>query len=212
MISTRYHLFTVISIFLSLGIGILLGGSLGQHWLSEKQQTLVSQLEDHYDRQLQKNRKLQADYQKIERAFQEEKHKMDDFLRLTVGDSLSNRYFIVFSADKARASRLQKMIQWAGGQAQILESFTYFPTDADGIILLGDGLMDRIDADVLKDIQLQYHAPVVVHSGEASVDWQFPGIYHFEGSLSEALGEYRFLKYLGKVIPPYKEEKVRYGA
>lgn len=204
MISTRYHLFTVISIFLALGIGILLGGSLGQQWLSEKQQTLMNQLELHYEGQLKKNRQLTADNKKMNQAILEEKKKIDDLLRLTIGDSLSNRFFVLISADTEQASRLRQMIGWAGGRVQVQQSLKYFPVEADGIILLGDGFRDQIDKDLLKDMQLLYRAPIVVHTAEPMRKQHLPHIYHFNGPMSGALDEYRFLKKLGHIIPSYK--------
>lgn len=207
MISTRYHLFTVISIFLALGIGILLGGSLGQQWLSEKQQTLMDQLERHYDKQLAENRKLSADIKKLHQAYTDEKSKTDDLLQITVGNVLHNRYLIVFSADKQRAARLEKMIQWAGGQVQVLDSLKYFPADADGVILLGDDFTDQVSGDLLRDLQLMYQAPVIVHTTQPFRDWGLHGIYTFNGPMSETLAEYRFLKYVGKIIPPYEERR-----
>lgn len=207
VISTRYHLMTVISIFFALGIGILLGGSLGQQWLSEQQQTLINQLERHYDKQLAHNRELSANIKKVRQAYEEEKRKTDELLRLTVGQSLNNRYFIVFSADQERGERLKEMIQWAGGQARTLNSLKYLSVDADGVILMGDEFTDQVNADVLRDLQLLYQVPVVVHTTEPVREWGIDDIYTFNGTVSEALSEYRFLKFLGKVIPPYEEAK-----
>ena len=205
MISTRYHLMTVISIFFALGIGILLGGSLGQHWLSEQQQNLIDQLEHHYDEQLAHNRQLSANMKKVRQAYQEEKSKTDELLRLTLGDSLKNRYLVIFSADRDRAERMKRMIQWAGGQARTLNSLKYLSIDVDGIVLMGDGFMDQVNDDVLQDLQLLYRVPVVVQTTEPVREWAMRDIYTFNGAVSETLTEYRFLQFLGKVIPPFKE-------
>ncbi|MFS8581188.1 MAG: copper transporter, partial [Novibacillus thermophilus] len=83
MVSARYHLVTVMSVFLALGLGILLGGSLGQQWLSEKQQGLIDQLERHYDEQVTQNRELSASLNKVQKAYRKEKDKTDELLRLT---------------------------------------------------------------------------------------------------------------------------------
>lgn len=204
MLSTRYHLFTIISIFLSLGIGIVLGGSLGQQWLTEKQHILMDQLVNRYDEQLAKNRKLTRDMYELQQTINEEKNKTDALLRSTVRASLKNRFLLVYSADKGRASRLKRMIEWAGGQVQVVQSLKYLPVQADGVVLLQDDFFDQVTAEVLSDLQLLYRVPVIVHSTTAD-DWQLRNIYTFKGALSEVLAEYRFLKYLGKVIPPYKE-------
>lgn len=205
MITTRYHLVTVISIFLALGVGILLGGSLGQQWLSEKQQSLMTQLEQRYNEQLAYNRKLSADIEKVRQAYREEKTKVDDLLQLTVGNVLHQRHFIIFSRDPGKARRLEEMIRWAGGRVRIHDSLQYLPVNPDGVILMADGFSNQLDGDVLRDLQLLYRAPVVVHTTDSTQEWQMNGIFTFNGAMSEPVTGYRFLEFLGKVIAPMKE-------
>jgi len=207
VVSARYHLVTVMSVFLALGLGILLGGSLGQQWLSEKQQGLIDQLERHYDEQVTQNRELSASLNKVQKAYRKEKDKTDELLRLTVGDALSDRYFVVYSSDHRQAKRLKKMIEWAGGHARTLDSLTYTQDDVDAVVLMGDSYLDQVNRDVLRDLQLLYGAPIVVHTTtEAAREWQGARIYPYNGSLSEVLSEYKFLKFLQEVIPPPLKE------
>lgn len=205
MITTRYHLVTVISIFLALGVGILLGGSLGQQWLSEKQQSLMTQLEQRYDEQLAHSRKLSADIEKVRQAYREEKNKVDELLQLTVGNVLHQRYFIIFSADLAKARRLEEMIRWAGGQVQVHDSLQYLPANPDGVILMGDGFSDQLDGEMLQDLHLLYRAPIVVQTADSTREWRMNGIFTFNGTMSEPLTGYRFLEFLGKIMVPLKE-------
>lgn len=205
MISTRYHLFTVISLFLALGIGILIGGSLGQQWLSEKQHVLVDQLERHYLIQQEKNRLLTEKYNKLNEAYLAAKSKTDELLRLSLKGSLSNRYFLLFSADLEQASRLQNIIEWAGGHVKLQPTLNYLPVETDGIILFGDEFNDQLDKDLLNDLQLLYQAPVVVHTNDRESDWHMSNVHTFNGLMGEALTEYQFLKNLSRIIPPYEE-------
>ncbi|MCF6094429.1 copper transporter [Microaerobacter geothermalis] len=48
MVSLRFHIITIISVFLALGIGILLGGTMGGQWLDKNQQKLLQSLEVRY--------------------------------------------------------------------------------------------------------------------------------------------------------------------
>lgn len=59
MVTLRYHFLTIAAIFLSLGLGIILGGGIGQNWLNEKQQAILSNLEKKYDEAMQNNEQLQ---------------------------------------------------------------------------------------------------------------------------------------------------------
>ena len=65
MISHRYHMITIVAVFLSLGLGIILGGSIGQNWINEKQQTLLVGLGEKYDQALQSNSMLQDQIQEL---------------------------------------------------------------------------------------------------------------------------------------------------
>lgn len=56
---------TIAAVFLSLGLGIILGGSIGQNWINEKQQTLLVSLEEKYDQALQSNVLLQNQIQEL---------------------------------------------------------------------------------------------------------------------------------------------------
>lgn len=42
LITNKYYITTIIAIFLSLSLGILIGGTLGQQWINNNQQKLVS--------------------------------------------------------------------------------------------------------------------------------------------------------------------------
>lgn len=50
---------SIVAIFFALGIGILIGGTLGQQWMFQTEQHTVSLLMDKYEGQLKENHKLQ---------------------------------------------------------------------------------------------------------------------------------------------------------
>lgn len=59
MLTSKYHIGSIIAIFIALGIGILMGGTLGQQWMHETEQNLVNLLMEKYDNQVMENQKLQ---------------------------------------------------------------------------------------------------------------------------------------------------------
>jgi hypothetical protein len=80
MIHIRYHLITVMAIFLALGVGILLGGTAGQSWFALKEQEFLSSMEDKYDKALKSNNELKQKLNQlivqIERSNEEVLHLM----------------------------------------------------------------------------------------------------------------------------------------
>ncbi len=59
MLSSKYHIGSIIAIFVALGIGILLGGTLGQQWMRQTEQSMMSMLMEKYDRQITENQRMQ---------------------------------------------------------------------------------------------------------------------------------------------------------
>lgn len=58
MLSTRYHIASIMAVFLALGVGILIGGTLGQKWMHEAEDSVVKMLMNKYDQQLSVNQEL----------------------------------------------------------------------------------------------------------------------------------------------------------
>lgn len=59
LLSSKYHMSTIIAIFLALGMGILIGGTLGQQWVYQTEDRLVDLLMNRYEDQLSVNQLLQ---------------------------------------------------------------------------------------------------------------------------------------------------------
>ncbi|MBO8163116.1 MAG: copper transporter [Brevibacillus sp.] len=80
MIHIRYHLLTIASIFLALGIGILLGGTAGQSWFAARQQEFLLSLEEKYNNALKSNNELKQQVNElivqVERSNEEVIHLM----------------------------------------------------------------------------------------------------------------------------------------
>lgn len=59
MLSTRYHIASIMGIFFALGVGILIGGTLGQRWMHEAENHVVDKLMRKYEAQLAINQDLE---------------------------------------------------------------------------------------------------------------------------------------------------------
>jgi hypothetical protein len=59
LLTTRYHIGSIIAIFVALGIGILIGGTLGQKWMHQTENSIVELLMERYEQQLTFNQLLQ---------------------------------------------------------------------------------------------------------------------------------------------------------
>lgn len=70
MLTARYHVATIIAIFLSLGIGIVIGGTLGQKWAVQAEDSIVDLLSNRYDMLLAENQAMKKRLGSLERFLQ----------------------------------------------------------------------------------------------------------------------------------------------
>ncbi|WP_160643740.1 copper transporter [Chengkuizengella marina] len=59
MVSSRFYIITIISIFLALGIGIFIGSTLGQQWIHQTEESIAERFMEKYESQLSINQELQ---------------------------------------------------------------------------------------------------------------------------------------------------------
>lgn len=114
MITFRYHVITVIAIFLSLGIGIFIGGSIGQQWLNEKQMDILHRLETKYEEALNRNKMMQ---ERLNRVSHEMAKANDDFLNILVQKfepTLKGRDVLFLGARTEQTEPLENLLQSIG--------------------------------------------------------------------------------------------------
>lgn len=58
MLTTRYHIGSLIAVFLALGIGLVVGGTLGRGWVNEAEERVVGMLSSRYEEQQAENLEL----------------------------------------------------------------------------------------------------------------------------------------------------------
>jgi hypothetical protein len=66
MLTARYHIATIIAIFLSLGVGIVIGGTLGQKWAMQAENGIVDLLTERYEMILAENQAMKKQLGSLE--------------------------------------------------------------------------------------------------------------------------------------------------
>lgn len=209
MLSTRYHLSTIVAIFFALGIGILLGGSLGQQWLSDRQQALVERLERRYEEVQERSHQLEKRIGALQSAVLAGRKQNRDLLRNAVKDQLFGRHILLIGGESDRVESLSETIRWAGGRVSHVPDLTEIPVNADAILFL-DGLTDsRWKNDVMKRVKTGLTLPVIVQVVKEKN--QIPQledipVHSFVGELEEhPLDAYQLIKLLHQSISEKKE-------
>lgn len=116
MYGFRYHLVTVISIFMALGTGILLGGSMGEELFSREQRALFDQLEEKYNLTRAENLKWNK------KASDLTKHasQFDQILREAslpyIKGRLAGKKIAIVQLEKGDTAGLNLFLQMAGAQ------------------------------------------------------------------------------------------------
>lgn len=71
MLTARYHIASIMALFFALGIGIFIGGTLGQTWVRNTEDRVVDMLLDKYERQVAVNQELQKQIGSLQLIFRE---------------------------------------------------------------------------------------------------------------------------------------------
>ena len=211
MLTTRYHLSTIVAIFFALGIGILLGGSLGQQWLSERQQALVERLEKRYEEVQDRSHQLEKRIIRLQTELMVGRRQNRELLKTAVRDQLEGRRILLLGGDRKVAESLSEIIRWAGGSVSRASNLAGMPGETDAILLL-EGDSDEWRSGVMKRIQEGLSIPVIVQvvnqkPRKPSPSGEIP-VYSFAGEIDDhPLNAFELIRMLHKSITG-KEEPV----
>ena len=161
MLTTRYHLSTIVAIFFALGIGILLGGSLGQQWLSERQQALVDRLEKRYEEVQDRSHQLEKRIGVLQSELMAGRRQNRELLKTAVKDQLEGRRILLIGGERQVADSLSEVIRWAGGSVSQASGWADVPGEADAILLL-ERFPDEWKSGVMKRLKEGLSMPVIV--------------------------------------------------
>ncbi|MFD1395147.1 copper transporter [Kroppenstedtia eburnea] len=159
MISSRTLLHTLIAVFLSLGVGILLGGTGGHSWLEQREGVLLDNLEQRMDQLSQEQDRLRKDLQGREENLERLRGQNRILLREAVKGRLKDRLVLVFGGSDREARRLGEAIQAAGGAIARPSAFPSLPDRFDAIVLLPDSAENP---QMIRDVRMSYSGPVLI--------------------------------------------------
>lgn len=159
MISNRTLFSVLIAVFLSLGVGIFLGGSGGHSWLEQREGILVEKLELRMDQLSKDQDRLRKDLQGREKTLKRLRGQNRALLREAVKGRLKDRLVLVFGGSDREARRLGEAIRAAGGAIARPSAFPSLPDRFDAIVLLPDSAENP---QMIRDVRMSYSGPVLI--------------------------------------------------
>lgn len=209
MITNRYYITTIIAIFLSLSLGILLGGTLGQQWINDNQKNLIT----HYE---QKAKQLAIDKEELSQQNEElnifyEKLK-EDYKNLftdSIANSIEGKKILWIDDTNHSFEPLKNTVTLAGGLIQDVgddtEAFiqsiddTYSIAEYDAILFFPNEMN-------FADYQwfLEYDIPVIYITDNQSADTRTNDveidIYEQKVDLNSLNEHYKFILFLENLL------------
>lgn len=144
MITLRYHIITLVAVFLSLGLGIILGGSIGQNWINEKQQTLLIGLEEKYDQAVTSNEMLQQQIQELSIRMEQANEEFSTFVSKGYLTDLSGKRIGVWQEQGRETEALHQLFLSVGLEIVLLNEQDLQQDLSFPIVLVGETLPDGI--------------------------------------------------------------------
>lgn len=114
MINFRYHFITIAAIFLALGIGILLGGTAGQSWLTAKEQEILSNMERKYNQALRSNNEMKQQINQLIAQVDQNNHEVIHLMTAQYAEDLQGQTIYVWQSDSMDLKKIQHVLNSAG--------------------------------------------------------------------------------------------------
>lgn len=185
MLTARYHTASIMALFFALGIGIFIGGTLGQTWVRNTEDRVVDMLLDKYERQVAINQELQKQIGSLQLIYRE------------IDPALKHKKILWIRPEHAKNELLSFIFQTVGAEwaEQTMDGdkpAVGWKRDAmfvPDIILISSGESDRQVMEELRKLQAEADSPSPV-----VVD-----VSAFAGSLHEPEGLADLMKYLKRL-------------
>ncbi|GAX91900.1 copper transporter [Effusibacillus lacus] len=118
MYGYRYHLTTIIAVFMALGIGILLGGSAGQELFPKEQLSLMNRLEEKYNAARAENVKYNRKVTELMRQTSQLDHALGQLANSYMKQKLTGKKIVLIQMEKGDPARVADWLQSSGAQVQ----------------------------------------------------------------------------------------------
>jgi len=137
LISNKYYVTTIIAIFLSLSIGILIGGTLGQQWISFNQQKIITHYEQKSKELEETNKGLVTANKDITNKYQIIEKEINSLDTKSISNTLRDKQFLFISTPTQNNNLITNAIALAGGNVTEINPHIQSPEidKYDGIIL-----------------------------------------------------------------------------
>ncbi len=161
MFRIQHHIITVISVFLSLGIGIAMGITFGDDVVFEQQADVIEKLENHYDELTEENQALQKEKTNLKKELAAVQH-VKDYLNYTYGDILSQEMLVILEEENTLDDRHLQMIGL--NKAEVMSADKLFVSEeeqqkekhqriieADLLVFIGKDEVQKIVLGLIQD-------------------------------------------------------------
>jgi len=140
MVHFRYHLTTLAAVFLSLGIGILLGGTAGRHWFDDTQQAIFVRMEEKYDQALKQNIALREQIRQLSSQAEQNSHEVLHLMAVRYADILQGQEIAVWFADHKKFNHAKQVLDSLGMKTRAYDTRGY--KSELPLLILADELPD----------------------------------------------------------------------
>lgn len=173
MVDIRYHLATIVGVFLALGLGMLIGTQLAEDGtILEEQIRLAERIEAGLDRIRAENRRLSDDVKQLQQRLRMEQEFVDMTIGAVVAGALDAHQLVVYvdDAESPTVSRLQSVLKLAGASVVVHE--TAAPPEAADmtgpyVVVWSDGWGDLVPGRDVWPPGGVIATPSAVHDGHA---------------------------------------------
>ena len=124
LITNRFYITTIIAIFLSLSMGILIGGTLGQQWIQQNQDKVVSYFQSEADQLRKRNKEYEQTTKVLEEELKAKKEEISVLFNKTVNRMIDGKKILWVSNRPDEFSSLIQSLQIAGGINEQLNHHT----------------------------------------------------------------------------------------
>ncbi|MCK8817533.1 copper transporter [Natroniella sulfidigena] len=150
LLDLRYHIITIVIIFITLAIGILIGSTMvGNESIVQEQNNLISKLEEEFLSIRTKNQKFKQEVESLEDKLDNNLEFQEMILPLVVQGQLEGERILVAGTNNLSQKMEEKLIQTLQladiKQVEILQNEIDQSIDFDSILYLDRELKEEFD-------------------------------------------------------------------
>ncbi|MCK8826612.1 copper transporter [Natroniella acetigena] len=150
LLDLRYHIITIVIIFTTLAIGILIGSTMvGNELIVQEQNNLISKLEEEFLSIRMKNQRFKEEVENLEGKLDDNLEFQEMILPLVVQGQLEGERILVTGTSNISQEMAEKLIQTLQladiKQVEILQEQTDYSTDFDSVLYLDRESKEEFD-------------------------------------------------------------------